>query len=493
MKRRSLVLALSIALGACTVGPDYRRPELAVPAHWTAINAPASQVDANRWWQQFHDPVLNRLVSDALIANLDVQQAALRVKDARAQRWATLALGLPSVSAKSNASRRFNNSASAAQTNGSSAAGGGFGIGNQTINIFQMGFDAQWELDFFGGVRRALEAADATVESEQENSHAVVVSLLGDVAANYISLRANQQLIALTHQHIAAQQATVELTQIRQQAGFTTELEVAQAQAQLANLTAALPSYETAAALAIHALGILLGREPNALQGRLTAIGAIPQLPLTAVAELPSTLLQRRPDIRQAERQLAAATANIGVATAELYPKVNLAAFLGLQNMRITDFTPIGKSWSTAASLSMPLFNWGKINANITSKKAQAEQAQLAYQATILSAFQEVEDALVAYSNGYRRLASLNQAVAANQVAVQLANERYSKGLTLFLDVLQSQQALYQSQREQTDSLAQVAKDLVALYKALGGGWQAATVIEPNLSNMGNIYHFSVE
>jgi NodT family efflux transporter outer membrane factor (OMF) lipoprotein len=327
-------------------------------------------------------------------------------------------------------------------------------------------------MDFFGGIRRGIEAADANVDSEVENSRNVLITLLGEVASNYIQLRANQQLIAITQENLDSQQETARLTEIRKLAGFASLLEVAQAQSQAATTESFLPTYKTVVQQSIHSLGVLLGRQPDALAVRLDKPEAIPAMPTIVLSELPSELLLRRPDIRQAERKIAEANANVGVATAELYPRVNLSAFLGLQNTRITDFTPIGKSWSTASSLTLPIFNWGKINANIKSKQAQHELAFLSYQSTVLTAFKEVEDALVAYINELQRQKSLTEAVSASQLAVEMANERYSNGLTMFLDVLQAQEALFQTQRNLVDSKAELSTDLVALYKALGGGWE---------------------
>lgn len=466
------VLVLS---GCAAVGPDYEPPKMPVPRQWTETTA-ATGSQPDKWWKTFNDPVLDRLIGDAITSNLDLKLALERVKDARALRSATIAAGLPSLDAKSNVSRRFNNTTSPASQTGTSSVGGGFGIGNQLINIFQLGFDAQWELDFFGGFRRAIEAADATIEVEVENSRDVRVTLLGEVARNYIELRANQQLAAITRENLQAQQETLELTQIRQQTGLANMLEVTQAQAQAATTEAQLPNYETLAKQAMHALGVLLGKEPGALTVLLERQGAIPNAS-QVIANLPSELLQRRPDIRRAERQLAVANASVGVATAELYPKINLAAFIGLQNTTITDFTPLGKSWSAAGSLTMPIFNWGKLNANIDSKKAQYEQTFLSYQSTVLSAFKEVEDALIAYSKEQERRKALAKAVAANQLAVQLANERYRKGLTAFLDVLTSQTALYQAQNSLISSESRLSSNLIALYKALGGGWETGTIV----------------
>ena len=487
MIRRPLALFASLLLSGCpAVGPDYEPPKIPVPQQWSETTAGTrphaehgNDTQPDKWWKTFNDPVLDKLISDAIASNLDLKLALERVKDARAQRTATIASGLPSLTAKGNASRRFNNSsASASQTGGTNSAIGGIGVGNQLINIFQMGFDAQWELDFFGGIRRAVESADATVDSEVENSRDVLVTLLGDVARNYIELRANQQLVIITRENLHAQQDTLALTQIRQQAGLASMLEVTQEQAQADTTQAQLPNYETIVKQSIHALSVLLGKEPGALAVRLDQQGAIPAVATNImITDLPSELLQRRPDIRRAERQLAVANASVGVATAELYPKVNLAAFIGLQNTTITDFTPVGKSWSTASTLTMPIFNWGKLNANIRSKKAQFEQAFLTYQSTVLSAFKEVEDALIAYTKEQERRKALAQAVEANQLAVKLANERYQRGLTAFLDVLVSQKALYQTQSDLVTSESALSSNMVALYKALGGGWQTEAVV----------------
>lgn len=482
MIRCSIALSLTLLMSGCTVGPDYKPPIVPAPKQWseatkdkqTELPLPARP---DKWWQTFNDPVLNRLITDAIAANLDLKQALVRIQDARAQRWVTITAGLPSITGQSNASRRFNNINTTSQTAGTPATSGGFGVGNQLINIFQLGLNAQWDLDFFGGVRRAIEAADANVGSEIENSRNVLITLLGDVASNYITLRANQQLIAITRENFNSQQETVRLTQIRQQAGFASMLEVAQAQSQASATEAFLPVYETIVKQSIHAISVLLGRDPGALTFRLDQSDTIPAIATAAIPDLPSELLLRRPDIRHAEQLIAAANANVGVATAELYPRVNLSAFLGLQNTRITDFTPVGKSWSTASSLTLPIFNWGRINANIKSKRAQFDMAYLTYQSTVLTAFKEVEDALVAYSKEQQRYKSLAQAVAASQLAVQMADERYHRGLTTFLDVLQTQQALFQTQRTLVDSEALLSTDLVVLYKALGGGWQTEAIV----------------
>ncbi|MFZ2406855.1 MAG: TolC family protein, partial [Methylobacter sp.] len=281
MIRFLLALFAALLLTGCpAVGPDYEPPKIPVLRQWSETTASTGYHPAQpeQWWKTFNDPVLDKLISDAIVSNLDLKLALERVKDARALRSATIAAGLPSLDAKSNASRRFNNTSSPASQTGTSSVGGGFGVGNQLINIFQMGFDAQWELDFFGGVRRAVESADATIDVEVENSRDVLVTLLGEVARNYIELRANQRLVAITRENLLAQQETQELTQIRQQTGLASMLEVTQAQAQAATTEAQLPNYETIVKQSMHALSVLLGKEPGALAVRLDQQGTIPNV-----------------------------------------------------------------------------------------------------------------------------------------------------------------------------------------------------------------------
>ena len=472
MIRRLFFASIIIQISACTVGPDYIHPEMKIPEQWHESKANLKPGVPDDWWHTFNDNELDRLIKEAISANIDYKIALERIKDARAQRTIAFAAGLPSLSVRSTGSRRFNNTSGATQSGGSTA-GGGFGIGNQIINIFQLGFDAQWELDLFGGIRREVEAADAAIDSEVENSRDILVTLLGDVARNYIELRANQLLLNISHKNYLAQRETQSLTENLQKAGLSSSLEVAQAQAQADTTEAQIPKYETLVQQSIHALSVLLEREPGALALRFKSLAAIPVNSNQVIPDLPSELLKRRPDIRRAERQMAVANASIGVATAELYPKINLAAFIGLQNSSIKDFTPLGKSWSAASTLTMPIFNWGKLNANIRSKKSQFEQAFLNYRSIVLAAFKEVEDALIAYNKERERNKVLGQAAIANQLAVQLAQERYQKGLTGFIDVLQSQQELYQAESNLAESTATISSNLVALYKTLGGGWQS--------------------
>jgi multidrug efflux system outer membrane protein len=467
------------AISGCTVGPDYIPPQTPAPSQWSEGPASADgRKDDHAWWKTFGDPALNRLIDEAAVTNPDLKQTIQRIRIARTQRTQAVAAGLPTLSGHSSVSRRLNSfsspsgSAAAFGNTSGTGAGGAFGIGDSLINIFQSGFDAQWELDLFGGIRRTVEAAEANIEAEVENRRALMVSLLGEVASQYIVLRANQQLLAVIRESLIIQQDALHLTRERQKAGLAADLDVAQAQAQVDATAAERPIYENQVKLTLHALSVLLDRTPGELTQRLQQPAPIPLPENPAAADLPSELLRRRPDIRSAERQLAAANAEIGAAVAAQYPRINLAAFVGLQNTDITDFTLLGKSWSLASTLAFPIFNWGSIKANIESRKARHQELLHAYRATVLNAFKEVEDALASLELERRRQAQLQEAEAAEKLVFDLARERYLKGLTGFLDVLTAERSLLIRRLARIESQARLAGQRVALYKALGGGWE---------------------
>jgi len=477
-------IGLSVLLCACAVGPDYVQPKTETPTHWAeAPLATADSLHLNDWWKTFNDPVLDHLIHDAILSNLDLKIAQTRIRAARASFVGTIAAGLPNIDARSNLMRRQNN-ANLGFGSGSNTSGGAISTGNQAVNIFQSGFDAAWEIDLFGGIRRAIESADANLETEEENQRDVLVTLLGEVARIYIDLRANQQLLAVTRSNLQSQEETLRLTRLRREAGLSSELEEVQSEGLTAETRSQAPVYETLVKADIHALSVLLGHAPGTLMQRLEPEGMVPVSSAAALADLPAALVQRRPDIRKAERHLVATNADIGVATAELYPKLNLTTFLGLQNTDITGLTPIGKSWSAAAALSTPIFNWGRIKANISAKEALNEQAFLSYQTTVLNAYKEVEDALVAHAQESLRIAALSQALEAQRLAMYLSTERWRKGLAAYLDVLLAERSQFQAQRQLVESQAKQSSQLVALYKALGGGWQVAELTHPPEPNV---------
>ncbi|GAB6049083.1 efflux transporter outer membrane subunit [Methyloparacoccus murrellii] len=470
MSRALALLLAALGLAGCMVGPDYRLPEVGTPGKYAGARDHHNIPPPDAWWTVFKDPVLDRLIREAAAFNLDIRQTGQRILAARAERQRTIATGLPSLQGRANASQRRNDFITGGGGLSNPAAGGYFG--NNLIDIIQAGFDVQWEIDPAGGLFRRIESAQAMIEAEQDYRRAVLVSLLGEVARLYIDLRANQQQMAITRANLATQEDTLQLTMARAGAGLDSQQEVAQQQAQLETTRSQLPAYEIAARQDAHALAVLLGKSPDTLLYLLEMQTPVPAAPTDVIADLPSELLRRRPDILQAERQLAAATADVGTATAQLYPKLNLTGFLGLQNTRLSDFTPVGKSWAMAGGISTPIFNWGRIQAEIDKASAQQQQALLAYQQSILTAFREVEDALVAYQREQDRRRALSASVTANALAVTLSEERYLRGLTAFLNVLEAQRALYLAQSSLVASNARIATSLVALYKALGGGWQ---------------------
>ena len=472
----TLLLAAPL-LTSCMVGPDYRTPELPIPSKYAGARDHHNIPPQADWWKVFGDPLLDRLMREAAAFNLDVKQASQRILMARAERQRTLAAGLPALSSRANVSQRHNDFITGGGGMSNPAAGGYFG--NGLIDIIQAGFDVQWEIDPAGGLFRRIESAQASIEAEQNNRRAILVSLLGEIARLYIDMRAGQQQIAIARTNLAAQEDTLGLMLERSKAGLDSEQEVTQQRAQVETTRSQIPGYEIAVRQDIHALAVLLGKPPGTMLYLLDTEPTIPTAPTNIIADLPSELLRRRPDIMQAERQLAADTADVGAAMAELYPKVNLTMFLGLQNSKLSDFSPVGKSWAIAGGLTTPVFNWGRIQANIDKTSAQREQSLLAFQQSLLTALREVEDALIAYQREQERRADLQRSVEANELAVKLSEERYLRGLTGFLNVLETQQALYLTQSSLVTSNARISTSLAGLYKALGGGWQAIETPKP--------------
>jgi len=465
---------LCLALGGCAVGPNYRTPALKAPAHWAESQKQAKAAGALQdvaWWQNFGDPMLDKLIKEAVQSNLDLQQARARLLQARAGVVVAGAALMPSVAASGSVTRSqggINTSTSSTPSSIATAAG----------TIFQAGFDASWELDVFGGTRRSIEAAQATLEASVADLEATRLTLLGDVAKNYIDLRAYQAKRAIIRRNVAAQQQTVEVTRERFKLGLTNYLDVAQAEAQMSTTASDLPTIEASIQQTIHRLSILLGKEPNALKAELTPARPLPQAVGVLNAGLPSELLTRRPDVRQAERQLAAASAEIGVATADLYPKFDLTAALGVQSNTVSKLFDIssGRYWSLAPGVTWNIFDRGKARATVTQKQAVYQEDLAKYRAAFLSALEDVENALAAYYAEHRKHQTLVDAVRADAEAVTLANERYRRGLTNFLAILTSENNLYSAQISLNQSKADLLTDLISLYKALGGGWNASEV-----------------
>lgn len=468
-KAQWAALVASLWFGGCAVGPNYQEPKLSTPAGWQEAPQPGVDVrpaELARWWTSFNDPLLDSLVERAVASNLDLRIAEARIREARAAR-ALAASGLWPTLGVSAAYSRNRSSENAFSLGGFAPPGG-----KLEQNLFSTGFDAGWEIDIFGGVRRSVEAADAAIDATVESRRDVLVTLLGDVAKNYIDLRGFQRRLAVARANLKAQQDTLELTRIRFQAGLTSDLEVAQAEAQVNTTAAQIPTLESALKAAAYSLDLLLGLSPGALWNELAGEKPIPDLPSEVLVGLPSELLRRRPDIRVAERQLAAATAQVGAAMADLFPKFSLTGAFGLRSVSAADWlTGRSRFWSIGPTVSWPIFDAGRIRANIEIRNAQQEQALVQYQKTVLAAFGEVEKALVNYSREQARRQALLEAVASSRRAVEMANELYVRGLSDFLNVLDTQRSLYAAENDLAQSEAAMASNLVALYKALGGGW----------------------
>lgn len=459
-----LLASLALLAGGCAVGPTYRPPSVTPPAKWSAPQLGGttdSAVQVVEWWKTFNDPELDLLIERAVEANHDLRIAEERVREARALRsGAGFDLGpTGDVSAGYAKQQRSQNAQ--------------IFLGPLKTDLYDTRFDASWELDIFGGKRRALESADAQLAAIDEDRRDMLVSVLAEVARNYVEVRGLQQRIAIARQNIEAQLEVAELTRARFDAGLTSELDLRQAEALVATTESQLPTMKTTLSQAVHRLGVMLGEEPGSLIAELSAERPIPAVPPEVPVGLPSELVRRRPDVRRAERQLASATADIGVEMAELFPKFSLLGSRGLQSLRSSDWLSGGSDyWSAGPTVSWRLLDFGRIRARVSAANARQAQALAAYEKTVLTSFEEVETALGAYSNEQVRFDSLDQAVLATRSALELANERYARGLEDFLSVLDAERSLYEAENQLTDSQRAVTQNLIALYKALGGGWE---------------------
>jgi multidrug efflux system outer membrane protein len=472
------VLILATLMG-CAVGPNYVPPETKVPETWNGQEAvtgtqlsktTTNSVTLVEWWNAFNDPTLSSLVEMAVRSNLDLLQAEARIRQARATRGVAGAPLWPAV----DASALYQRSQSSSATVGASGASLSIATAGGLRELFQVGLDASWELDIFGGTRRNVEAATADLKAALEDRRDVLVTLVGDVGNNYLNLRGVQQQIVIARKNLEAQRRNAEITRRRFEAGFVSRLDVANADAQVATTASQIPILESSARAAIYSLGVLLGRPPAALEKDLIKESPIPGTPPEVPVGLPSELVRRRPDIRRAEAQLHAATARIGVATADLFPKFSLTGSFGFSSNDLTKLGNLANSkfWSFGPSVTWPIFAGGSIYWNIKVQDALTEQALLTYQKTVLTALQDVETALVAYAKEQEHRKSLAEAVDNNRTAVDLAMKLYVAGKTDFLNVLTAQLNLYTSENALVQSIRTVDTNLIALYKALGGGWE---------------------
>ncbi len=501
------LLTLPFLSTGCTVGPSWTQPSTWSPTHWFDARKPvpptlpeslpvAEKIDPN-WWTLFHDTELTSLENRVADANLNVRIATIRLAESRSQRQITGADQFPTLQGDGSYTRErvsskgvlglfggggtggssFGSMGSSANgTGGRSGALPSTATGGKTIapfNLFQYGFDASWELDLWGRVRREVESSDASLEASGDARRNSLLSVLAEVARDYLQLRGVQTQLAIANDNIKIARQSLDLTQARYKGGLTTDLDVANAAAQLATNEADVPQLEQSQDEQINALSFLLGEAPQALRAELITPGAVPPVPPRVPVGLPSELARRRPDIRQAEAQLHAATADIGVAVADFYPKITLDGSIGLQALKAKDLGNWGaRQYGLGPTISIPIFEGGKLRATLQLRKVEQQEAALNYQQTVLQAWHDVDNAMTAYAAEQRRRDALANSVAQNQRALDLSRQRYTQGVADFLNVLDAQRTLLQAELQLAESTTTVSQNLVQLYKALGGGWE---------------------
>ena len=471
MKSRVMVpfIANVLLLSGCAVGPKYTRPSVSVSKNWTVEGPGTSSADpVEQWWTSFKDAEFDRLVEGAVRANLDFEIAAARVAEARAQAGVAKSGLFPSVSATAAASRNRQGVIAVSPASRSAA------VVPIEFNNYQGGFDASWELDVFGRLRRDLQAANADARAATEAQRAILITVLADVGRSYVELRGLQLRFDIAEENIKIQQDTLQLTEARTKAGLATELDVVRAKAQLETTQSVVPTLESGIETSIHRLSVLLGEEPGTLRTELLPQAPVPVLPPEVPVGLPSELLERRPDIRQSEAEIIAATARVGEAKADFFPRFVLLGTAGRQASQLHDLTlGMGNYFRAGPSISLPIFTGGRLRSELHVQDARLQQAVIAYRASLLLALEETEDAPVNYSQEQTRRDRLETAVKSNEEAVQLSSETYRAGLTDFLSVLDAQRELYANEDLLAQSRTAQAVNLIALYKALGGGWQS--------------------
>ena len=467
--------AVAACVSACTVGPNYVKPQAPTPQSYVEAADTARtaiepvDADLSRWWTQIPDPTLQSLIQRALQNNLDLQTAASRVRQARQEEVIAGAKEYPSLSATGSA-LTLNTNAPAPPPGATPAS-----PLPRYLNLYAVGFDASWEVDLFGGVRRSVEEAKANTEAYRWEQRDAEVTLTAEVANDYLTLRTVQARIEVGENELARQQDLFGLIGARRKAGFVTNLDVNQQSTAVATAAAQIPQLRSEAKSEIHALGVLLGETPEALETELAATPpALPPPPPTLPTGLPSELLTRRPDIRKAERKLAASNAEIGVQTANFYPKLNLTGLGAFASMTPGNlFTAEHLASIGLAQVSQPIFEGGRLKASVREAREKNVQATNAYRSAVLSALRDVEDALARFKADEDRRRSLAQAVTAATNSRQIAQDQYSAGLVTFVNVLQSEYAVLNAEDQLTQADGQSLTDVVALYKALGGGWSS--------------------
>jgi NodT family efflux transporter outer membrane factor (OMF) lipoprotein len=471
-------LILGFALAGCTVGPDYQSPEIGEAPRRSAPDGGegAAQVVDDAvdlaWWKSFRDDQLSSLVERLAGQNLDLQTAAERVIQSVAQRRVAASAGLPHIEGQSSAT--YNG----ASPNGTlslftPAPGAPLDYG-----LFKDGLMSSWQLDLFGRVRRAVEAADANTLAAVENRHGIALAAIAELAQSYMQLRGTQHLLGIAKRHLRIVEENEELVNTRFANGIATTLDVAQARAQRATIAATVPPLRSREAELINAIGLLLGDTPRTLEAELRRAHILPRAPRVAAAGLSGTLVRQRPDVREAEARLHEAVAETGVAVANFYPDVALNGGVGVESLRLSNlFSPASAAFSVGPAISIPIFEGGQLRGTLALHESRQREAATFFHETVLRAWKEVDDALTAYREAQNRRTDVARSVTENKVALQAARQRYSEGAIDFLNVNATQTLLLQSENDLADSDTRIATDIVSLYRALGGGWEVADVV----------------
>ena len=491
----ALAVSLCFALNGCLVGPDFERPQTSTPDVFNrtqAAQAPSKAVESElspEWWTLFNDPTLDSLEQQLTDANLDVAAASARLRQSRAEQRIAGAAEYPTLNGDASYNRERGSpngilsllGVPPLQTQQSAAGNTGLGVaplpgskGSPPYSLYQFGFDASWEIDIWGGARRGVEAATALSDASYEDRNAVLLSARAELARDYVQLRDTQALLQIARQNLEIARNATKLTEKRVQEGVVTNLDVDNASALAETIESLIPTLESRSETTINAIGLLLAKEPHALEEMLAEPRDVPALPEQVPIGLPSELVQRRPDIRKAEAQLHAATASIGIAKADFYPRISLNGSAGFQSLQLSNLaTWASGQYVLGPSISLPIFEGGRLTGTLHLREAQQQEAAIVYKRTVLDAWREVDDALVVYDAEQRRRDRLKKVVSLNQNALSIAEKRYKAGAVDFLDVLNVQKQLLDAQSNLEQSKADAAANLITLCKVLGGGWES--------------------
>ena len=496
LRTPTLAIVACLAMAGCMVGPDFERPTSTTPDVFDRTQSAQSQSKPAQaafnpdWWTLFNDPVLNTLEQQLADANLDVAAASARLLQSRAEQRVAGAAEYPTLDGAASYDRERGSpngilsllGVSPVQSQPQSASGASpLGVaplpgssGSPAYNLYQFGFDASWEIDIWGRVRRGVEATVALSEASYEDRNDILLSARAELARDYVELRDTQSLLDIAKQNLDIARDALKLTQVRVHEGVTTDLDVANASAQVETIESLIPTLESKSETLINAIGLLLAEEPGALRATLAEARDVPELPQQVPIGFPSELVQRRPDIRRAEAQLHAATASIGMAKADFYPRISLNGTAGFQSLQLSNLA----NWASGQyvigpSITMPIFEGGRLKGTLHLREAQQQEAAIVYKRTVLGAWKEVDDAIITYDAEQRRRDRLASAVKFNRRALVIAEQRYKAGAIDYLDVLNVQKQLLAAQSGLEESKGTADTNLITLCKALGGGWES--------------------